>query len=215
MSERRRWAAAAGLALGMLTLWATVPASAQTSAPAVDPAALQRLKQMTDFVDGLPQFSVNTQNTVEELLSGHTVDYDMAARVIIKRPDKLLAVRSGEWMAQSFFYDGKTLTLYNPAAKVYASQPAPPTIEKMIDLAREKIGIVLPAADLVYRGAYPLMTQGLTLAKVVGKTVVGGARCDHLLFSHPGADFQVWVEEGPRPWPRKYVVTETDTASRC
>jgi hypothetical protein len=214
MNRPKRWAAAAGLALGTLTLLVAVPAAGQAGAPAVDPAAVKRLKEMTDFVDGLPQFSLSTQNTIEEVLSGHRVDYDMAARVIIKRPNKLLAVRTGEWMNQSFFYDGKTLTLYNPAAKVYATHAAPGTVEGAIDLARETIGITLPAVDLVYRGAYPLMTQGLTFAKVVGKAVVGGARCDHLLFSHPGADFQVWVEEGSRPWPRKYVVTETDTPAR-
>ena len=33
-------------------------------------------------------------------------------------------------MEQRFFYDGKTLTLYNPAAKVYATEAAPDTIEE-------------------------------------------------------------------------------------
>ena len=50
-----------------------------------------------------------------------------------------------------------------------------------------------------------------TLAVVVGKTVVGGVKCDHLLFSRPGVDFQVWIAEDKRPFPRRYVVTETDT----
>jgi hypothetical protein len=53
--------------------------------------------------------------------------------------------------------------------------------------------------------------QDVNLAVVVGKAVVGGVKCDHLLFSRPGADFQVWVAEGQRPWPHKYVVTETGT----
>ena len=131
----------------------------------------------------------------------------------VKRPNKLRAVRTGESMNQRFFYDGKTLTLYNPSVKVYASQPAPATVEKMINLAREKVGIVLPAADLVYRNAFPLLTQDVTLAAVVGKAVIGGVRCDHLLFSRPGVDFQVWVADGKQPLPHKYVVTETATPS--
>jgi hypothetical protein len=36
-------------------------------------------------------------------------------------------------------------------------------------------------------------------------------RCDHLLFSRPGADFQVWIAEGPQPWPHRYTVTDTGT----
>jgi hypothetical protein len=208
MSVRKRWIAAAWFAVGVLTLSVTVRAQA----PAVDPAAVQRLRQMTDFLDGLQQFSVNTQNTIEELhVSGHRVDKDLAANVTVKRPNKLHAARAGGLMDQRFFYDGKTLTLYNPAEKVYATEAAPDTIEKMIDFARETVGILLPAADLLYRNAFPLLMQDVTLAAVVGKTVVGGVKCDHVLFSRPGVDFQVWIAEGKRPVPRKYVVTETAT----
>jgi hypothetical protein len=38
-------------------------------------------------------------------------------------------------------------------------------------------------------------------------------RCDHLLFSRPGADFQVWIAEGPKPWPLRYTVTDTSTSA--
>jgi hypothetical protein len=210
MSARKTWIAAAWCAVGVLTLSVTVAKDARAQAPAVDPAAVQRLKQLTDFLDGLEQFSVNTQNTIEELhVSGHRVDKDLAANVTVKRPNKLHAARAGEFMDQRFFYDGKTLTLYTPAAKVYATVAAPDTIEKMIDFARETVGILLPAADLLYRNAFPLLMQDVTLAAVIGKTVVGGVKCDHVLFSRPGVDFQVWIAEGKQPFPRKYVVTET------
>jgi hypothetical protein len=211
----KQWAAAAGFALGVLTLSGGATEVAAGNAPAVDPAAGRILKQMTDHLDSLKQFSVRARNTIEELNpSGHRVDLDMTADVTVRRPNKLIAVRSGELTNQRILYDGKTLTLYNPAEKVYATQPAPETIEGMIALARETIGIVLPAADLLYRNAYSLFMQDVTVAAVVGKAIVGGVRCDHLLFSRPGVDFQIWVEEGKQPWPRKYVVTETDTAAR-
>ena len=199
-------------ALGVLVLSATVATEVRAQAPAVDPAAVQKLKQMTEFLDGLPQFSVRAQSTLEELhVTGHRVDKDLAVNVTIKRPNKMRAARVGGLMDQRFFYDGKTLTLYNPAEKVYATEAAPDTIERMIDFARETVGVLLPAADLLYRNVFPLLMQDVTLAVVVGKTVVGGVKCDHLLFSRPGVDFQVWIAEGKRPFPRRYVVTETDT----
>jgi hypothetical protein len=215
MSTKRRWFAATWFALAALALSVTVATDAWAQATAVDPAAVRTLKRMTDFLDRLQQFSVSTDNTIEDLhVSGHRVDYDLTANVTVKRPNKVLADRAGELMDQHFFYDGKTLTLYSPAEKVYATAAAPETIEKMIDFARETVGILLPAADLLYRNAYPLLMQDVTLAAVVGKAVVGGVRCDHLLFSRPGADFQVWVTEGKQPWPRKYLVTETDSPAR-
>lgn len=215
MNTWKRRLAAAWLVLGVSALLVALPAVARAQAQAVDPAALQRLKEMTTFLDSLQRFSVRTQNTIEDLhATGHRVDYDLSANVTVKRPNKLHAVRVGGFMDQRFYYDGKILALHNPAQKVYATKEAPETIEKMIDFARETVGILLPAADLLYRNAYPLMTQDVTLAAVVGKADVGGVRCDHLLFSRPGVDFQVWVAEGKQPWPCKYVVTEMDTPAR-
>jgi hypothetical protein len=207
--------AAAWIALGALALWAGAPADALAQAPAVDPVAVQKLKEATAFLAGLPQFSVKTDNVIEELqFSGHRVDYDLSNSVTIKRPNKMRAGRAGGLMDQRLFYDGKSMTLYNPNEKVYATEPAPDTIEKMIELAREKIGILLPAADLLYRNAFQLMMQDVTLAAVVGKSVIGGVTCDHLLFSRPEVDFQLWIADGAKPWPLKYVVTETGTAER-
>ena len=216
MSTFKRLIAAGGMALGLLTTsLMVVPTDALAQAPAVDPAAMQKMKGMSDFLEGLQQFSMNTQSIVEELrYSGHRVDYDLAAKVTVKRPNKLVALRSGQLLNEQLLYDGKTLTLYRPSEKTYASATAPDTIERMVDFARETVGVLLPAADLVYRGAYPLMMKDVSLAAVVGKAIVGGVSCDHLLFSRPGVDFQVWIAEGKQPWPCKYVVTETDTPAK-
>lgn len=215
MNTLKRRTASAWFALGVLILLVAVSTDARAQAPAVDPAAVQALKRMTDFLDGLKQFSVNAQVVVEEIhVSGHRVDYDMSATTTIKRPNKMRAVRTAELSNQRFFYDGKTMTSYNPDVKIYATEKAPDTVEKVITFARETAGVLLPAADLIYRNAFPLMMQDVTLAVVVGKAVVGGVRCDHLLFSRPEVDFQVWVSEGKQPWPRKYVVTETTTPEK-
>jgi hypothetical protein len=78
------------LAMGLISLW---DPSAQhrpwpkRRAPAVDPAAVQILKRMTDYLGALKQFSVKTQNTIEDLTdSGHRVDSDVSSIVTVKRP---------------------------------------------------------------------------------------------------------------------------------
>ena len=215
MNTWKRRTALAWFALGVLTLLVTVSTDARAQAPAVDPVAVQTLKRMTDFLDGLQRFSANTQSIIEEMhSSGHRVDYDLLANVTVKRPNKMRAQRTGELINQRFLYDGKTLTVYDPTKKVYATKTGLDTIEEMITFARETGGVLLPAADLLYRNAFPLLMQDVTLAVVVGKAVLDGVRCDHLLFSRPEVDFQVWVSEGKQPFPRKYVVTETATPSK-
>jgi hypothetical protein len=204
--------AAVLFALGMLALSATVSAEVRPQTPAVDPAAVQILQRMTGYLGSLQKFSVHTQNTLEDVLeSGHRVDFDVSASMTLRRPNKLHAERRGELTDQIFYYDGKALTLYNPSDEVYATESAPGTIEELLDYARESLGITVPAADLVYRNAFTLLIQDVNFAVVVGKAFIGGVRCDHLLFSRPGVDFQVWVSDTGNPLPYKYVVTDTGT----
>jgi hypothetical protein len=72
----------------------------------------------------------------------------------------------------------------------------------------------IPAQDLIYRNAYSLLTQKLTSATVVGKTVISGRLCTHLAFRRSDVDFQLWVADGDQPLPCKYVVTDTATPGR-
>jgi len=215
MSAKHFRMAAALLALAVLALPVTLATEVRAQAPAVDPAATKILQRMTEYVGSLKQFSVRTQNTLEDLLdSGQRVDIEISAEVIVSRPNKLRAERKGDVMSQVVYYDGKTLTLYNPSDKVYAREPAPGTIEGLLDFARESLGLGLPVSDLVYRDSFQLLMRDVTFATVVGKAVIGGVKCDHVVFSRPGVDFQVWVADGGRPLPRKYVVTDTSTPAR-
>lgn len=201
------------LCAGALSAAGATTAGAQS--PAIDPMALQGLQRSLTQLYNASQIRVHTVSTVEDLdEAGHRIDRDLTADITIKRPNGLLTVRTSEGKDGRLYYNGKTLTLFDQLHNVYASKPAPPTIEGMITLARERVGIVMPAADLLYRDAFAQLTKDMSLAKVVGTQVIGGVKCDHLLFSRPGADFQLCVATGPAPWPVKYIVTDTSTPAR-
>lgn len=203
--------ARASLAL-VLALSAIAATSAFAQAPAVDPAATKILKRMTDYLGGLKSFSAHTQNTIEDLAGpGMRIDLDVSTVVTVERPNKLVTERRGDLVSQNFYYNGKTLTLYDPTKKVYATEPAPPTLEGVLSYARNTLGLVIPASDLVYPNAFELLMQDVSIAMVIGKTAVNGVACDHLLFRRPGVDFQVCVADGKQPRPVKLVVTDTST----
>lgn len=208
--------AVATIAFTLSALTASVATNAQDQSGTVDPAATQILQRMTDYLGNLKKLSVHTQNTVEDVLdSGHRVDFDISTTVTIRRPNKIHAVRKGEMIDQDFYYDGKTITLYNPSDKVYASEAAPGTFEELFKFMFESLGFhVLPVTDLVYSNAFPLLMQDVTYAVVIGKTFINGVKCDHVLFSRLGVDFQVWIADSGRPLPYKYVVTDTGIHSR-
>lgn len=210
--------------VGLRKLLAVVPSIAVAAAmalpsgilnaqeTAIDQAAVDTLQRMTRFMGGLQQFGVHTQVTYEDQLeSGQRVDFDVSAEMLASRPDKFYGRRTGELLSQEFFYDGNSLTLLNPGAGVYATEAAPATIEGMLDLARDELNLFVPASDLVYGNAFELLMEGVASAIVVGKTEINGKVCQHLAFSRPDVDFQVWIEDGERPLPCKYVVTDTAT----
>ena len=195
----------------VLLLAAVVPRSALAQPAAIDPQAQQLLKASTTYLGGLGQFSADTRSTTEVVLpSGQKLQFDNTVTMAVQRPNKLYAKRLGDRVDQVFYYDGKSLTLHNPAQNNYAAMPAPATLEEALDMAREKLDIVAPAGDLVYSNAFDILMQDVTEGSVVGKAVIEGVRCDHLAFRAPHVDWQIWIQEGRQPLPRKFVITSRD-----
>lgn len=194
-----------------LLLAVALPRAALAQPESIAPDARQLLKASTDFLAGQRAFSVDTQSSIEVVLdSGQKLQFDHTAKVAVERPDKLRAERTGDLVDQVFYYDGKSLTLHNPARNYYATVAAPDTLEAMLDFAREQLDIVAPASDLFYKNAFDILMQDVTSGFVVGVAVIDGVRCNHLAFRAPHVDWQVWIEEGARPLVRKLVITTRD-----
>ena len=185
-----------------------MPASSYGQAPGIEDRADQLLRKMSDYLSGLPQFSVKTENTLEVVLrSGQKIQYDNPAELSLLRPNKLHAKRVGDIVDQEFYYDGKSLTLFQKDQNVYATIDAPPTIDETIDFAREYLDLHCPGGDLIYKNAYSILTEDVISGFYVGMSVVGGTKCHHLAFRGNGVDWQIWIEEGNRPLPKKFIVT--------
>ena len=206
MLQRKR--AFSGLTATLAALLLAAPVAGQAQPAGIDPEATRILKRTTDFLASQKQFRVETQSTVEVVLTnGQKLQFDNGITLTVQRPDRMRAERLGETLSQKFYYDGKSFSAYSPAGKYYATVAAPPTLEAMLDFARDDLDIAAPASDLLYKDAYTRLLQDVTSGFVVGKSVIGGVKTDHLAFSGKEVDWQVWVEEGDKPLPRKYVIT--------
>jgi hypothetical protein len=191
-----------------------LPQLAAGQSEKIDPQAVRLLKAATDFVASQKAFAADTRNTLEIVLTtGQKIQFDHAAKLSVQRPNKLRAERTGDLVEQVFYYDGKSLTLANPSEKYFATVAAPPTLEEMLDFARSRLDIIAPAGDLLYRNSYDILMTNVSSGFVVGKGIVEGVRCDHLAFRAPHVDWQIWIEEGARPLPRKLVITTRDVVN--
>ena len=210
MATRNSKFAIAVLALATLALPGDFSAL-QAQEPAIEPEATEILKRMTDYMSGLERFSLETDNMLEDVLvSGQKIQYDFTASISVQRPNKIRAERTGDLFQQLIIYDGEFLSIYNPQDNYFATAPAPENIDEALHFARDTLDLVPPTGDMVYTNAYELLTASVTEGFVVGKSIVGGVRCDHLAFRTPVVDWQIWIADGDQPLPYKYVLTTMD-----
>ncbi len=203
----RRVVSVVGLVMLCLIGWSQ-PSQAQ--ATGIQPQAEQILRRMSDYLANQQKFTVKTENTLEVVLtSGQKLQFDHPATATVWRPNRLRAHRKGDLANQELYYDGKTLTLYNPEENLYATTAAPPTLEAMLDFAREKLDIITPAADFLSKNGAETMLKETSSGFEVGQRVVAGVKCTHLAFHGPEFDWQVWIEDGANPLPRKFIITST------
>lgn len=175
----------------------------------IDPKVDQVMKQMSQYLNTLGQFTIHLENTEDKLAAyGRQIQYGNTVDVYVRRPDRLRADIKGDDRYQQFFYDGKKLTLFDRDAGLYSTIQAPPTLEATLDFAREHYGINMPAADIVAKNTYDILMENVSYAEYIGLHKVGGIQCHHLLFSQDEVDWQIWIEDSKTPLPRKIIITE-------
>ncbi len=113
-----------------------------------------------------------------------------------------------------YLYDGKTFTLYGQAIQYYATVPAPATIGQLAGVLADKYDIELPLEDLFWWGTERVNSSAIVAAANAGPSDVQGTTCEHYAFRQEGLDWQIWIQRGDFPLPRKLVITTTTDEAR-
>lgn len=206
MSHARMHLALA-LALSFLGGRAHGQAAASTTAP-VEPQADAVLRQMSEFLGGLGQFSFEVNDTIDELTEGgQKLQFASTRRISVRRPNKISAEIVGDLIDERVRYDGSTLTVLDIRQNVYGAIKVPDNIDEMLDFVAERFGLTMPLADLLFSDPFEAVIGGVRLGQYVGLHGVFGVKCHHLAFRQDGLDWQIWIEDGEKPFPRKLVIT--------
>ena len=133
-----------GLAVGMLIAATAVaqnkpatpnPASAAGNAasPAIAEQADRLIKQVGAYIGSAQQFTFHADVTFDHVLpSGRKLQFASAEEVVLQRPGRLYVEWNGDLGSRQFWYDGKSVTLYDPVMPFYASEAAPPELDNML-----------------------------------------------------------------------------------
>lgn len=197
-------AGAAALALTIMGTTAITP----TAATAGEIEAKTLLKAMTDYVAAQKAISFGYDMNLEVVTKDdQKLDLASSGTVELARPDKVRATRSGGFADIETVFDGRTLTILGRNMNVYTQVAVPGSIDHLVDELREKYGRPLPGADLLISDSYDELMADVVDVKDLGSGVIGGTECDHLAFRKKEVDWQIWIAQGDRPYPCRYVIT--------
>jgi hypothetical protein len=170
--------------------------------------AKSMLKAMSDYLAAQKTISLGYDANFEIVTKDHEkVLLANSGTVDLNRPDKIRATRAAGFANVEMVFDGKTLSMLDKDGNAYVQVDAPGTIEHLIDELRDKLQKPVPGADLLVPNVYDVLMTDVTDVKDLGSGVIGGTECDHLAFRTKELDWQIWIAQGERPYPCRYVIT--------
>jgi hypothetical protein len=194
-------------ALGLLAAMAITVASAPV-AWAAEGEAQTILKAMADYVSRQENLSLKYDADVEVVTPAvEKIQFSASGEVTLSRPNKFRVSRTGGYADVELISDGSNVTVYDRGGNRFAQVPGAGSFDEVVDRLRAEASLELPGADLLLSKPYDELMAGVLEAKHVGRGVVEGVECEHLAFRNLDTDWQIWVEIGDRPVPRKYVIT--------
>jgi hypothetical protein len=125
----------------------------------------------------------------------------------------LRATRVGGYADVELVFDGTTLTMFGKNINAVAQVEAKGSVDQLVQRLRDEFSVALPGADFLLSSSYDELMTGVRDLKHIGRGVIDGVECEHLAFRTEDADWQLWVEAGARPIPRKYVITSKGVAA--
>lgn len=197
---------AAGISAAALAL--TLGLGTPSGASAGEADAKSLLKAMSDYMAAQEALSFAYDATLEVATTEHQIlALASSGTAILKRPDKMRATRSGGFADIEMIFDAKMLTLVGKNANVYTQIAIPGTTDHLINELQGTYNRPFPAGDLLVTDVYDRLMSGVVDIKDLGSGVIGGAECDHLAFRTNDIDWQIWIAQGDRPYPCRYVIT--------
>jgi hypothetical protein len=180
-------------------------------ARSVEPRADQELKRMGEFLAGLPRFALEAEETFDELPDGQLKrQLTNVRRVALERPNHVAADATGDTLSRASWYDGRTVTVLDKEHNVDATIEAPATIDATLDKLADEYGVEQPMADFLFSDPYAVLMAGVTYGRYLGIHQAAGVACHHLAFSQETIEWQIWIDAGDKPLPRKLVISYVD-----
>ncbi|UCE49350.1 MAG: DUF2092 domain-containing protein [Phycisphaerales bacterium] len=205
-------------AAGLVAAYATAQPKASGDAEAVselesdfqdliEPQVAELMHDVSDYIAAAKSFSFRAEITFDDVLfSGQKIEHGGTLEVAVRRPDRFYFRYAGDTFAKQYWYDGRHFTVLDEHLNLYATAPAPPTLDETLTEIRDKLDVRLPLGDFAFDDPYAPLAASAQIGFHVGRHTVRGIECQHMAFGGAVIDFQVWIEDSQRLLPRKVVI---------
>ncbi|MBX9820377.1 MAG: DUF2092 domain-containing protein [Afipia birgiae] len=198
------------LCLGLSSVLAIAFLSVQ--AHAQEPERI--VKAMSDYLASAKAVTLTYDSDIEVITPElQKIQFASSGQIILSRPNKLRATRVGGYADVELTFDGSKLTVFGKNIDALAQVDAPGSIDQLVHRLRDELSIAVPGATFLLSRSYDELMMDVLDVKYIGRGVVDGVECEHLAFRNQDTDWQLWVEVGSKPIPRKYVITSKAVAA--
>jgi hypothetical protein len=189
------------------------PSAAKETASRIDPRADDAVKKMAAFLSAAKSFSVEAEETFDaEFARAYRIALTNVRTITIERPSRFAADATGDTLHRSSWFDGRSLSVLNRKANAYAVLDMQGTIDQVLDTLATDYEVVLPLSDLLYSDPYATLMEGVLYGKYLGLHQAAGVPCHHLTFGQEGVEWQLWIDAGAQPLPRKLAIAYWELA---
>ena len=172
----------------------------------IDHRADELVRKMSELLTSTNSFALEAEEIYDEVPE-HVPRTQVGnrRRVALRRPDRMVGDAAGDVINRSFWYDGKTFSVLDKEQNAYSTTAVPPTIDGTLDALFERNGMVIPLADFVYEDVYARLMESVQRGVYLGIHHIGDVACHHLSFEQETIDWQLWIDAGDQPLPRKLI----------
>jgi hypothetical protein len=172
------------------------------------------VRAMSDYLASAKTMSLTYDTDIEVITPDiQKLQFASSGQVLLSRPNQLRATRIGGYANVELVFDGNTLTMFGKNIDAVAQVQAKGSVDQLVQRLRDEFSVALPGADFLLSDSYDELMIGVRDLKHIGRGVIDGVECEHLAFRTEDADWQLWVEVGAKPIPRKYVITSKGVAA--
>src|SRR3982751_1231826 len=182
----------------------------------VEPGAIDALKSMSAYLTKATTLAFTSHGSLDVVTGdGQRIQLDGTTQYKVRRPGFVIDYVS-DIKSRRFIYDGKNFTVYSPKLGFYATVAAPATNREMLDTVYKKFGIALPLEDLLRwgDGSSAARVKAVKSAYAIGTATIDGVATDHYAYREADVDWEVWIQRGDQPLPRKLVIVDRTDPSR-